>query len=156
MNSSEHSHEIDTDQDASGCVIVIDDNAGVRQMLALALETTGFEVLEAGTELELQRLLAQRRPEALLIDLQRSAADGLHLLTRMRSRASLRGTPILFLAGTHDDAFREQALQAGADYFGLRPLGMIELQNRVMELVASRRRSTEPRRTGAQQRKRVS
>ena len=134
-------------------MVVIDDNVGVRQMLALALETTGFEVLEAGTELELQRLLAQRRPDALLIDLQRSAADGLHLLNRMRSRPSLRGTPILFLAGTHDDAFREQALEAGADYFGLRPLGMIELQNEVIELVAGRRRGTEPH---PRQHKRVS
>ncbi len=153
MNSSEHSHDTDQDQDTSGCVVVVDDNAGVRQMLALALETAGFEVLEAGTELQLQRVLAQRRPDALLIDLQRSAAEGLHLLSRMRSRQSLREVPILFLAGTHDDAFREQALRTGADYFGLRPLGMIELQNQVLDLVTRRRQTAQPTR---RQHKRVS
>jgi DNA-binding response OmpR family regulator len=142
MNSSEHSHSHNTE--TSGCVIVIDDNAGVRQMLALALETTGFEVLEAGTELELQRLLAQRRPDALLIDLQRAETDGLHLLVRMRSRANLRDVPLLFLAGTDDPGLREHAVLGGADWFGVRPLGMIELQDRVIQLVGRRRRVVEP------------
>src|SRR5579859_6066271 len=134
MNPSEHSHKTQKQQ-SSGCVVLVDDNASVRQMLALAIETAGFDVFEATTELDLQRLLAQHRPDALLIDLQRSAADGLHLLNRLRSRQSLREMPILFLAGTEDDHFREEALQAGADYFGLRPLGMIELQNELMKLV---------------------
>ncbi len=140
MNPSEHSH----DTESSGCVIVIDDNAGVRQMLALALETAGFEVLEAATELQLQRLLAQRRPDALLIDLQRSEAEGLNLLARMRGRAALRGVPLLFLAGTEERLLRKQARLAGADWFGLRPLGMIELQDRVIQLVGRRRRVAEP------------
>jgi DNA-binding response OmpR family regulator len=115
-------------------------------MLALTLETAGFEVLEASTELELQRLLAHRRPDALLIDLQRSHTVGLRLLGRMRSRASLREVPLLFLAGTDDPDLRKQALGTGADWFGLRPLGMIELQDRVIELVRRRRRIPEPAR----------
>ena len=142
MKPSEHSRDTNT----SGCVIVLDDNAGVRQMLALALETAGFEVLGAGTELELQRLLARRRPDALLIDLQRSEAEGLHVLARMRARASLRDVPMLFLAGTDDQQLREQALFAGANWFGLRPLGMIELQDHVIDLVSRRRRVAEPAR----------
>jgi DNA-binding response OmpR family regulator len=140
MTYSEHS----TDNSISPCVVVVDDNAGLRQMLALALETAGFDVVEAGTEIDLQRVLANTQPDALLVDLQRSEAEGLQLLRRMRGRASLRDVPLLFLAGTDDANFQRQALRAGADWFGVRPLGMIELQNHVTELVQRRRQTTQP------------
>ena len=127
--SPEHSPEF------SGCVVVMDDNIELRQMLALALETAGFDVFEAGTRLELQRHLARVRPDALIIDLQRSEAEGLAVLTHMRARAALNNVPILFLAGCDAEDFRRQAMDAGADWFGLRPLGMIELSTRVAELI---------------------
>jgi len=140
MTSPEHSPH---SSEHCPCVVVVDDNPDLRQMLALALETAGFAVREAGTEIELQRVLMHTRPDALVIDMQRSEADGLHLLTRMHGRASLRGIPILFLSGCDAEDFRDQALSAGAAWFGLRPLGMLELQNRVAQLIDSRRASQE-------------
>jgi DNA-binding response OmpR family regulator len=131
MNRSEHSLETEY----SGRVVVVDDNDGLRQMLTLALETAGFEVVEAGTQLNLQRYLAVNRPDALVIDLQRSEADGLQLLTRMRTRRELQDVPIVFLSGSDADNVRYQAISAGADWFGLRPLGMLELQTCVGELI---------------------
>lgn len=125
--------------DFSGCVVVVDDNSELRQMLALALETAGFDVLEASTQLELQRHLAGGKPDALIIDMQRSEAEGLEVLTRMRARPSLSDVPILFLAGSTAEDFRCEAMNAGADWFGLRPLGMIELQSRVATLIHAKR-----------------
>src|SRR5205823_1696112 len=131
MTQTEHSqlHEF------TGTVVVVDDNPGLRQMLSLALETAGFDVTPVGTQLELHRYLAHARPDALVIDLQRAEADGLCLLNRMRARQSLREVPILFLSGSDADDFRHEAINAGADWFGLRPLGMIDLQNCVAELI---------------------
>jgi DNA-binding response OmpR family regulator len=136
MNSSEHSQA----PDHSGSVVVIvDDNDGVRHMLSLALETAGFAVVETATQLDLQRYLAVNRPDALVINLQRAEADGLELLLRIRARPSLRDVPILFLAGSDAEDFRYDAVTAGADWFGLRPFGMIELQNRIAELIQTGR-----------------
>ena len=140
MTSPEHSPHY---AEQSPCVVVVADNPGLRQMLALALETAGFAVREAGTEIELQRVLTHTRPDALLIDMQRSEADGLQLLTRMHGRGSLRGVPILFLAGCDAEDFRDQAFSAGAAWFGLRPVGMLDLQNRVAELIEGRRANQE-------------
>jgi DNA-binding response OmpR family regulator len=137
MNSSEHSQE----NEISGCVVVIDDHVDVRQLLACALEMAGFEVIKAGTELELQRILATTRPDALVIDVQRSPDKGLRLLSRMRRRQMLRDMPILFVASTDADRIRVEALRNGADWFAERPLSMIELQNRTVELVQRRRRA---------------
>ena len=132
MTHSEHSLE---QSEYNGCVLLLDDDEQVRQMLCLALETAGFHVVEAGTQLELQRRLVHLRPDALVLDLQRSEADGLDLLTRMRARQNLCDVPILFLASDDDDEFRWQVQRAGADWFGLRPLGMLELQSQVDRLI---------------------
>ncbi len=135
MNESEHSLETEY----SGCVVVVDDNDNWRQMLTLAFETAGFDVIEARTQLDLQRCLADNRPDALVIDLQRSEADGLEVLLRMRARRGLSDVPILFLSGCDAEDFHYQAVRAGADWFGLRPLGMVELQTRVGELIRTGR-----------------
>jgi DNA-binding response OmpR family regulator len=135
MNPSEHSPEIEF----SGCVVVVDDNDSLRHMLTIALETAGFDVVEARTELDLHRCLGRNRPDALVLDLQRSEADGLELLTRLRARHGVADVPILFLSGTDAEDFRHEAVAAGADWFGLRPLGMLELQTRVGELIRNGR-----------------
>ncbi len=144
MNQTEHSQT----PEYSGSVVVLDDSDNLRHMLSLALETAGFDVVAAGTQLDLQRYLVDKRPDALVINLQRSEADGLDLLVRMRARQSLRNVPILFLAGSDAEDFRYQAISAGADWFGLRPLGMIELQNRISELIRSGRPVARTQRPG--------
>ena len=117
----------------------MDDDSGLRQLLKLTLETAGLDVIEAATELDLQRHLAQSRPDALIINMQRAEAEGLKLLARMRARSSLADVPIVFVAGIIDDAeaddFRRLALSKGADWFEPRPLGLVNLQNRVTELI---------------------
>jgi DNA-binding response OmpR family regulator len=137
MSHSERSR--DSDPGTNGCVLVFDDHDQLRRMLALELETAGFDVVQAGTQLELLRRLADTRPDALVFDLQRAEADGLTLLARMRARPTLRDVPILFLSGSDDDEFRWQAVRAGADWFGLRPLAMIELQNALGTLLCTGR-----------------
>jgi two-component system OmpR family response regulator len=145
MSNSEHSRQ----PEDSGCVLVVDDNPDVRELLCVALQTAGFDVIPAGTQLELQRRLAEAQPDALVIDLQRSEADGLAVLSRMRARQSLHDVPILFLSGSDDVAFHWRAVSAGADWVGVRPLGMHELREQVTELV----RNGRPRvRSGRRQR----
>src|SRR5579864_3066713 len=91
----------------------------------------------------LQRVLGPNRQEDMIIDLQRSPAQGLRLLARMRRRQTLRDVAMVFLAGTDADDFRAQALRTGADWFALRPLSMLELQSRVTHLVQRQRRRAE-------------
>jgi PleD family two-component response regulator len=137
--TKEHS----SDSEYNGCVVVVDDHEPMRQMLSLALETAGFDVVEAGSQLELQRHLAHVRPDALVLNMQRSKADGLALLTRMRARQNLADTPIIFIAGSDDDQFEFDARHAGADCFALRPLGMLDLQNEVARLIRQGRPTSE-------------
>jgi two-component system KDP operon response regulator KdpE len=135
MSTSEHS----PGSDRTGCVLVVDDNDDLRHMWCLALESAGFDVIAAGTQVELQRRLVEAQPHALLINLQRSEADGLAMLSSVRARQALRDVPILFLSGSDDHEFHLRAISAGADWVGVRPLGMLQLQKQVSHLVSQGR-----------------
>jgi DNA-binding response OmpR family regulator len=141
MNRSEHSpHSRNNHKKAEydGCVLVVDDNELVRQLLLLALETAGFHVVGAATELDLQRYLVRSstmKPDALVLNVQRSEVDGLGILSRIRGHLDYDTVPVVFLAGCEDEYLRLQALAAGADWFALRPLGMVELQAKIAELI---------------------
>jgi two-component system, chemotaxis family, chemotaxis protein CheY len=101
MTTSEHS----SPTTFTGCVLVVDDNDQVRQMLSITLGTAGFTVLEASTQLEAQLRLAHTRPDAMVVDLQRPETDGLNLLALVRARRSLGDLPIVFLAGSEEGDF---------------------------------------------------
>jgi len=125
--------------DQPGRVLVVNDNEALRRLLRLELQTAGFEVHEAATHLDLERHLRVLEPDALLLDLQRSAIDGLDLLLRLRARQTLREVPIVLLATCDDDDFGGQAMRAGADWFALRPLGMPQLRTQLADLIRHRR-----------------
>jgi DNA-binding response OmpR family regulator len=122
------------------CVLLLDDSEPLRRLLGVALARAGFDVLEAACELDLQRCLTGGTPpDALLLDVQRSATDGLTLLVRLRARPALGDVPIVFLAGYKDAGLWRQALHAGADWYGVRPLSMRVLQTRLGDLLRSGR-----------------
>jgi two-component system phosphate regulon response regulator PhoB len=125
-------------------VLVVDDSAPLRHLLRVAKDRAGFDVLEAATELDVRRCLARTRPDALLLDLQ-SATDGLALLVRLRTRQALCEVPIMLLAGCADAELPWQAVQAGADWYGLRPVSMRTLQTRLGDLIRTGRAA--PRRS---------
>src|SRR5436189_6089926 len=117
------------------CVLLVDDDEQVRQMYTLALSTAGFDVVAASTAQQAHHRLKQARPDALVLNLQRSEADGLDVLRRVRARQDLSDVPIVFLAGCASEEFRWRALRAGADWFGLRPLAMIDLKKNIRQLI---------------------
>lgn len=101
----------------------------------MGLRTAGYSVVAAASQIDLQHHLATLTPAAVIVDLQRSQAEGLRLVARMRARPQLQQTPILFLSGSDDDSLRFDALAAGADFYAVRPFGILELQRALDDLV---------------------
>src|SRR5260370_21134834 len=106
--------ELCAHQEPSRCGLLVDDDGEFRQMYCLALRIAGFDVVAASTPQQAQRRLAHAQPDALVLNLQRSEADGLDVLRRMRARHDLLHVPIVFLAGCPHQELRWLAIQAGA------------------------------------------
>jgi CheY-like chemotaxis protein len=90
-------------------ILVVDDEAPLREILAVVLEEGGHAVLQARNGREAWALLDQTVPELVVADVMMPFVSGIALLEMMRSRAELAGIPVILMTA----AERERALRAG-------------------------------------------
>ena len=109
-------------------VLVIDDEVQIRRLLRVALEAVGYRVLEAATGGEGIVEAAQRKPDAVVLDLGLPDLDGLTVLKRLREWSRV---PVLILTVRDADDEKVAALDAGADDYVTKPFSMAELSARL-------------------------
>ena len=116
-------------------IIIVDDDRDTRELLALALETEGFEVTSAANGLRLISSLQLHRPHLILLDVNMSWIDGFELCKAVKKNESFREIPVIFVSGRGEPEDRRRGIEAGAaDYF-VKPLDLDRLLNRIRELV---------------------
>jgi two-component system, OmpR family, response regulator QseB len=111
-------------------ILLIEDHAALREMVAGHLGARGFAVDEAASADEARAALAVTSYDALVLDLGLPDADGLKLLEEMRGRA---GGAVPVIIATARDALddRVRGLNAGADDYIIKPFDLIELEARL-------------------------
>jgi DNA-binding response OmpR family regulator len=107
----------DGDTGAMPTVLVVDDSATYRSMLAEALEDAGYRVLTAASGEEGLRIATEAPPAAMIVDGQLPGIDGATVIRRVRLDATIRGTPCILLTSNTDRESELRALDSGADSF---------------------------------------
>ncbi|HSP78900.1 MAG TPA: response regulator [Myxococcaceae bacterium] len=116
-------------------VTIVDDDRDTRELLALALESEGFEVFAAANGLRLIASLQLKRPDVILMDVNMSWIDGFELCKAVKKNEHFRDIPVIFISGRGDPEDRQRGLEAGAaDYF-VKPLDLHALIQRIRELI---------------------
>jgi DNA-binding response OmpR family regulator len=116
-------------------IIIVDDDRDTRELLAMALESEGFEVASAANGLRLISSLQLRRPHLILLDVNMSWIDGFELCKAVKKNESFRDIPVVFVSGRGEPEDRRKGMEAGAaDYF-VKPLDLNILLARIRELV---------------------
>lgn len=122
-----------------GVVLIADDNADAGWGVAKLLEIAGFQTLSVANGGDALRAMAQRRPDAAVIDIGMPDLDG-HEVAR-RARAADWGRRMALVAATgwgqHADA--RQAAQAGFDAHLTKPVDARQLAGLLQQLLASKR-----------------
>ncbi|HEV2981028.1 MAG TPA: response regulator transcription factor [Solirubrobacteraceae bacterium] len=114
-------------------LLVVDDDASVRDALALVLGVDGFEVTTAEDGREAIRSLAARKPDAVILDVLMPVIDGLEVCRRMRAAGDR--TPVLMLTARAEVSERVAGLEAGADDYLAKPFAREELIARLRALL---------------------
>ena len=117
----------------AACILVVDDDAGIRQALELMLRKAGYDVLLASDGTSALKAAQQRPPQLIIVDLGLPGGDGFNVIKRIRSMYRLSRIPIAVLTGMHLDENRAKAEQAGAVAFLPKPLDGAELLRVVAE-----------------------
>lgn len=109
-------------------ILVIDDELRVRRLLQTALTERGYDVSTAASGEEALAVMAQRRPDLLLLDLVMPGMSGLDVCRAVREHSR---TPIVVLSAHGEERAKVEALDLGADDYLTKPFGMEELLARI-------------------------
>jgi two-component system, OmpR family, response regulator MprA len=122
-------------------VLVVDDDAAVRQSLSTALGRDGYEVLAADGGTAALAHMTASSVDAMVLDVAMPEPNGLEVCRRLRARGDR--TPILMLTARDLVDDRVAGLDAGADDYLVKPFALAELRARLRALLRRNAASTE-------------
>ena len=110
-------------------IYVTDDDSGIRELVAEYLTSQGYAVETAEDASSLDRLLASRLPDLLVLDWMMPGEDGLSVARRLRAQPGF--PPIIMLSAKGEDIDRIIGLEVGADDYLPKPFNPRELLARI-------------------------
>ena len=125
-------------------IVVVDDDARIRDLLRRYLTQEGFEVLLAEDGKALNRLMTRETIDLIVLDLMLPGEDGLSICRRLRAGNDI--TPIIMLTAKVEDVDRIVGLEVGADDYLPKPFNPRELLARIHAVL---RRRPSPEAPGA-------
>ncbi len=109
-------------------ILLIEDDANIRSVMAAMLETAGYQVVLADSCRFGKILFTSHQPDMVILDLGLPDMDGMHFLTFVRQDSL---TPIIVLSARSDDRDKVMALDAGANDYVTKPFSSAELLARI-------------------------
>ncbi len=122
-------------------ILVIDDEAAIRDSLRMILEYEGYEVLQAATGDEGVKLVEREAPDLVFLDIKMPGMDGLEVLQKLRHLVET--TPIVVVSGHATITTAVEATRLGAFDFIEKPLATDRIMVTVRNAVDSRRLRSE-------------
>jgi DNA-binding NtrC family response regulator len=115
-------------------VLVVDDEAEVRNLLSELLTRCDYEVVTAANGVEAVAALSETPPDLVLLDLTLPGVSGLEVMKRIQS--TMPSTPVIILSGTPDSAAALTAVRMGAYAYLPKPFEFEHLQRLVASALA--------------------
>lgn len=123
-------------------IMVVDDQASTRQVLAAQLKAAGHAVLEADSGDSALALFQQARPDLVLLDVEMPGHDGYWVASQLRAAEAGSWTPIIFLSSRDRDQDLWQGIEAGGDDYLVKPVSTTVLQAKLRAMQRLRRMQT--------------
>ncbi len=116
-------------------ILVIDDEADVRNVLRDVLSAAGYTIVTASDGREALPLTLKDKPDLILSDIRMPKLDGLTLCKALRVNPETKSIPVIMLTSYNTSEQMEAAMTAGADDFITKPLNMEEVKIRVRSML---------------------
>jgi len=116
-------------------IMVVDDDPGVLTLVERGLKEEGHEIITARHGVQALRIMQEKRPNLVILDIIMPGTNGLEVCERMRHSPGLCDVPILFLTKKDEIEDRIEGLEAGADDYLGKPFDLRELQWRVRAIL---------------------
>jgi two-component system phosphate regulon response regulator PhoB len=118
-----------------GKILIVDDEASIREMVSLVLHRVGYECLAAADVTEAQNLIAADLPDLILLDWMLPGLSGVDYARRLRREKLTQHLPIIMLTARAHEEDKIRGLDTGADDYITKPFSPRELLARIKALL---------------------
>ncbi|WP_090198247.1 phosphate regulon transcriptional regulator PhoB [Pseudomonas pohangensis] len=112
-------------------ILIVDDEAPIREMIAVALEMAGYDCVEAANSQEALASIVDRQPDLMLLDWMLPGSTGIELARRLKRDELTAQIPIIMLTAKGEEDNKIQGLEVGADDYITKPFSPRELVARL-------------------------
>jgi two-component system, OmpR family, phosphate regulon response regulator PhoB len=112
-------------------VLIVDDEAPIRDMLRMALELADFTCIEADSAQRAHAAIVDNAPNLILLDWMLPGSSGIELLRRLKRDEGTKDIPIIMLTAKVEEDNKIQGLEVGADDYVTKPFAPKELIARI-------------------------
>jgi DNA-binding response OmpR family regulator len=121
----------------AGTILVADDSMTILAMVSSRLTRAGYDVVTAARGDDALRLVQEKRPHLVLLDVEMPGLDGVEVARRIRADEALAGTFIVLLTSLSEASEVAAGMAAGADAYLTKPFSPQDLQTQVGQLIGT-------------------
>ncbi len=124
-------------------ILLIEDEAAIRDMVRMGLELAGFSCIEAGDTQVALALVHDQKPDLILLDWMLPGGSGLELLRRLKRDDVAKSIPVIMLTAKATEDNKIQGLESGADDYIAKPFAPRELVARIHAVLRRSNKTTQ-------------
>ncbi len=117
-------------------ILIADDSATDRYKLVGALSSMGHKLLESKDGVETEKLVFEKKPDVLILDVVMPEKDGFEICRKIKSNTTFKNTLVIMVSGKNGESDRYWGLKQGADEYLGKPLNMPTLIQVIEEHLA--------------------
>ena len=123
-------------------VLVVEDEAHIRELVCLHMELEGYTCVPVGDGRQALQIAGEQKLDLIVLDLMIPGLDGLTVCRAIRREGQNRDVPILILTARREEADKVLGLESGADDYLAKPFSVRELVARAHALLRRVRRAS--------------
>ncbi|MGQ9474948.1 MAG: response regulator [Actinomycetota bacterium] len=123
--------EVDRETPSRADVLVVDDEPDVARIMAINLESEGYQVRVARDGVEALRAVGERKPDCILLDIMMPGMDGFEVLRRLKKNPETSDIPVIVVTARDTDIDRLKGFGGGAVEYVAKPFDVGELKDYV-------------------------
>ncbi len=116
-------------------IFVIEDDENIRNLVKIALEGYGYEVMTFETAESALSCIQVEKPDLAVFDLMLPGMDGLEAISKIRKQEDIKNMPLIVLTAKDKEYDKVVGLDGGADDYMTKPFGILELTARIRSLL---------------------
>ncbi|PZX17555.1 two-component system phosphate regulon response regulator PhoB [Palleronia aestuarii] len=116
-------------------VLIVEDEASQREILAYNLEAGGFTVAQAASGDEAMTVFDEAQPDLVVLDWMLPGISGIEICRQLKRRGDTRSVPVIMLSARSEETDRVRGLETGADDYVSKPYSVAELVARVRAML---------------------